>query len=90
MLLLEEPRKTKSTSSNKRVRAKKDRVEKKPRVFNYGKFHAVGMKIKPKYLNLGLVFAVVAVAVFGVMMVYSSSHYVAGIFYDNPWHYFTR
>jgi len=91
MISLQEPQKgKKKTSAKSKAKTPTEGVVKRQRAFNYGKFLALTTRLKPKYLNLAILVPVVAISIFGVMMVYSASHYNAGIHYDNPFYFFTR
>ena len=73
-----------SVPRSTRVRVKKERV------LNYQKALLLFSRIKPRYLDLGLLVPVIAIAVFGVAMVYSASWYNASIYFNDKFHFFRR
>ena len=77
------------TKRAKKRPVKKKRATKPPRSFDYEKMIIKVSRIRPKYLNLGLLIPVLAVSSFGVAMIYSASWYNATIYFNNPYHFFT-
>lgn len=75
-------------SEAKKSKQKKVKTKRQERSINYEKIILVGQKLKPKYMNLGLLLAVFAMAGFGLMMVYSASSYNAYIYHGNKFFYF--
>jgi len=83
-----------SNSSKGGKRQKKSRMpkrHKKPaRALNYEKILRFTTRLRPKYLDLSLLIAVLGLSAFGVAMVYSASHYNATIYFDDSYHFFRR
>ena len=73
----------------KKSRAKKARVSKAPRKFDYEKLIHRCTRIKPQYLNLGLLLPVLGVCAFGLAMVYSASWYNSTVYFGTRFHFFT-
>ncbi|MCL2621443.1 MAG: putative lipid II flippase FtsW [Firmicutes bacterium] len=82
-MLAIELKKTKKTS-------KKTKPIKTKKQINYLAFYTRLEKYKPKYLSLSLLIAVVGISVFGVLMVYSASFYVAAENFNNRFYFFNR
>ncbi|MCL2846821.1 MAG: putative lipid II flippase FtsW [Firmicutes bacterium] len=80
MLKFDEPK----VKKKKRARVQRERV------FDYEKTLLRIQRLKPKYLNLGLLVPVLAVSIFGVMMVYSASWYNADFYFNDRFHFFRR
>jgi len=72
----------------KRSKLKIAPSSKHERKLNYEKILKTCDKLKPKYLNLGLLISVLALSAFGLMMVFSASNYNAQIFHGNRFYYF--
>ncbi|MCL2755959.1 MAG: putative lipid II flippase FtsW [Firmicutes bacterium] len=73
----------------KTSKQKRDKVVRQSRVLNYEKLIINCSRLKPKYLNLGLLIPILAISIFGVLMVYSASWYNATIYFNNPFYFFT-
>jgi len=80
---------TKRDPKKSRVKEKKEKREKPQRVFNYEKFVTNFSRLKPKYLNLAILLPILAISIFGILMVYSASWYNATVYFDNPFYFFT-
>jgi len=74
---------------SKKSRTKKKRERKTFKEFDYEKSILRLQKLRPKYLNLKLLVPVLAVSLFGVLMVYSASWYNAQNFHGNRFYFFT-
>jgi len=70
-------------------KSKKKRERKTFKEFDYEKSILRLQKLRPKYLNLKLLVPVLAVSLFGVLMVYSASWYNAQNFHGNRFYFFT-
>ena len=85
MLKLNEP-----TQGRKgKTRGRKAKASVQPRTLDYEKLILRAGKLKPKFLNLGLLLPVLAVSIFGVLMVYSASWYNAEVYHGNRFYFFT-
>jgi cell division protein FtsW len=71
------------------ISPKKAKKEHKERTLNYGKFINSVSRLKPKYLNMPILTAVLALSVFGLLMIYSASSYNAQVYFGNKYYYFT-
>ena len=69
------------------VRKKKVKRKRLPRTLNANKVISFISSVKPKYLDLKLLLAVLGLVVFGVLMIYSASNYNAKIYYDDAFYY---
>jgi len=67
----------------------KERKQAKERKLNYEKVIGSVLRFKPKYLNLPILASVLALSVFGLMMIYSASSYNAQVYFGNRYYYFT-
>ncbi|MDR0461971.1 MAG: putative lipid II flippase FtsW [Christensenellaceae bacterium] len=81
-----------ATASPKKTKkiAKKARVVKPQRKLDYEKILARFSRVKPQYMNLGLLVPVLCIALFGLAMVYSASWYNSTIYYGTKFYYFTN
>lgn len=68
---------------------RKEPVPRKERTLDYERIIMTVARLKPRYLNLGLLIAVLGISLFGVLMVYSASWYNATIYFNNRYHFFT-
>ena len=69
------------------------RAPKKPaptRSINSERILRTAGRLRPKYLDLGLLAAVLGISAFGIAMVYSASYYNATVYFGDPFHYFTK
>ncbi len=76
-------------TSSRHVNVRKKKVKRKrlPRTLNANKVISFISSVKPKYLDLKLLLAVLGLVVFGVLMIYSASNYNAKIYYDDAFYY---
>jgi len=75
--------------TSKKSKTKKVREIKPGGTVNYEKIINTFTRLKPKYLNLTLLLAVLGMSAFGLAMVYSASHYNSQIYHGTKYHYFT-
>ncbi|MDR0975504.1 MAG: putative lipid II flippase FtsW [Christensenellaceae bacterium] len=84
---------------SKDVRAKKPvngtkkplkKRKKQKREFDYNKIIAFFEARQPKTFRLGLFLAVVGLAIFGLFMIYSASHYNANYYYGKPFYFVSK
>ncbi|MCL2587625.1 MAG: putative lipid II flippase FtsW [Firmicutes bacterium] len=73
----------------KKTEKRKVKRKRTPRAFDYEKAILTMSRLKPRYLNLGLFLPVLAVSIFGVLMVYSASWYNAEVYQGNRYYFFT-
>ncbi len=76
-----------TSSRHVNVRKKKAKRKRLPRTLNANKVINFISSVKPKYLDLKLLLAVLGLVVFGVLMIYSASNYNAKIYYDDAFYY---
>lgn len=76
-------------TSSRHVNVRKKKVKRKrlPRTLNANKVISFISSVKPKYLDLKLLLAVLGLVIFGVLMIYSASNYNAKIYYDDAFYY---
>ena len=67
----------------------KEKKQKKERSLNYERLINFTLRLKPKYMNLSILCSVMALSLFGLLMVYSASSYNAQVFFGNRDYYFT-
>lgn len=76
------------TKSKMKLKAKIKR-EKKTRSLNYERVINSFLRVRPKNMNLSILVSVLALSVFGLMMIYSASSYNAVYYFNNRYYYFT-
>ncbi len=74
-------------SQRQRNAQRKIKRPKKVRGVNVQKIAVTMRKITPRYCDIGLLLAVLGLTIFGILMIYSASHYNATIYYDDPFYY---
>jgi len=77
------------SKKSKSQKAKKAKQEQKQRTLNYERVISLVLRAKPKYMNLSILVSVLALSVFGLMMIYSASSYNAQIYFGNRYYYFS-
>lgn len=73
------PRRTKKPQRKRRERV--------PKKVNVAKIVAFTQRVTPRYCDLGLLLTVIGLAAFGILMIYSASHYNANVYYGQPFYY---
>jgi len=68
---------------------RKTRTKKPSRALPYEKIIRRLSRLRPPYLNLTLLTAVIGIALFGLLMVYSASHYNSQIHHGTKYYYLT-
>lgn len=78
-----------SSSRHMRFRVRKARGKQKrqPKSLNVTRIMGLVNKITPKYCDVSLLLGVLGLVIFGVMMIYSASHYNAQVYYDDAFYY---
>ena len=86
-------------SSQKKIKNAKTKVAREntakqkkqtpPRALNYERIIKSVSRLRPKYLNLSILTAVLALSLFGLLMIYSASSYNAQVYFNNRYYYFT-
>jgi len=67
----------------------KSKRQAKVRSLDYEKVIGSVLRLRPKYLNLPILVSVLALSVFGLMMIFSASSYNAQVYFGNRYYYFT-
>jgi len=80
---------TQPSGKNKAKRAPRAAKTRPPRTLNYEKIIRRVSRLKPPYMNLGLLCAVIGIALFGLAMVYSASWYNSLMHQGTRYYYFT-
>jgi cell division protein FtsW len=77
-----------NTPRKQKVQKTKTKKEKSARVINYERVINSCRRLRPKNMNLSILLSVIALSVFGLIMVYSASSYNAQIYFGNRYYYF--
>lgn len=71
------------------VNKSKAKKEKKVRAINYERVINSVLRLKPRYMNLSILISVMALSLFGLLMIYSASSYNAVVYFGNRYYYFS-